>query len=134
METQNDSQELIDFVVDLLTLKTNDPTIPKKTKDPTQPKKRGRPRKAVDENAEPSEPKKIGRPITPWRHLANGKYYSSAKDPKYNMNYWRETYRKPCTCEICGATLQSCSSAVHKHKRTLHCQLAKFKKETQTAN
>jgi hypothetical protein len=134
METQNDSQELIDFVVDLLTLKTNDPTIPKKTKDPTQPKKRGRPRKAVDENAEPSEPKKIGRPITPWRHLANGKYYSSSKDPNYQMSYWRENYRKPYTCEICGATLQSCGSAVHKHKRTLHCQLAKFKKETQTAN
>ena len=76
-----------------------------------------------------TEKKKRGRPIAPWRHKEDGSCNKLPLDPKYQLKYWYEKYRTPYTCDICGNTLQSCSSAVHKHKRGIHCQLAKLKKE-----
>ena len=99
-------------------------------------KKRGRPRKGAvatttseEENKEATPPKKVGRPIAEWRHGPDGKYHSHSADPKYNLRYWHEHYRKPYECNICGKILQSCGSVVHKHQRGMHCQLAKLKKQ-----
>ena len=86
------------------------------------------------ENSEHSEPKKRGRPITGWRHGENGKYDSHAIDPEYNKKYWQEHYRKPFTCPICDTILKTAGSNVLKHQRTLHCQLAKYKKEQEAIN
>lgn len=98
----------------------------------TEKKKRGRPKqppKIVQVAEEIKEKKRIGRPIVPWRHEPDGTYHSHSADPKYGIRYYHENYTKPYTCEICGTTLKSCGSSVHKHKRGMHCQLAKFKKE-----
>ena len=105
------------------------------TNEPKQ-KRRGRPRKKAahttsseEETKETTPPKKVGRPIAEWRHGPDGKYHSHSADPKYNLRYWHEHYRKPYECNICGKILQSCGSVVHKHQRGMHCQLAKLKKQ-----
>ena len=103
-------------------------------KDKAEPekKKRGRPRKQTDNTSSeegPKEKNKVGRPIAEWRHNEDGTIDNRARDPKYMIKYWRDHYRKPFTCEICGTTLQSCSSAVHKHQRGMRCQLAKLKQQ-----
>ena len=98
----------------------------------TEKKKRGRPRqppKTTQVVEEIKEKKRMGRPRTPWRHEPDGTYHSHSSDPKYNIRYYHEHYKNPYTCEICGTTLKSCGSSVHKHKRGMHCQLAKLKKE-----
>ena len=86
------------------------------------------------DKTEDSEVKKRGRPITGWRHGENGKYDSHAIDPEYNKKYWQEHYRKPFTCPICDTILKTAGSNVLKHQRTLHCQLAKYKKEQEAIN
>ena len=99
----------------------------------TATKKRGRPR-VTHESVTSEEPKTIGRPITAmWRYGEDGKYNKQVIDPEYTKQYWRDHYRKPFTCDICGTTLQCCGSVVHKHHRSMKYQLAKFKKtETPT--
>ena len=84
-----------------------------------------------EENKENIPPKKVGRPIAEWRHGPDGKYNSHPKDPEYAMKYWRENLRKPWTCPVCDRTLQTCGPAIHKHKNTLRCQLARLKKQQQ---
>ena len=94
-------------------------------------KKRGRPLKGMEKPKIPEEekkPKKLGRPLTAWRHREDGSYNSHAIDPEYAMKYWRTHYRQPYTCGICGATL-NCCGAIPRHEKSLHCQLAKLKKE-----
>jgi hypothetical protein len=86
------------------------------------------------ENSEQSEPKKVGRPKARWRHGENGKYDSHAIDPEYSKKYWQENHRKPFTCSICDTTLKTAGSNVQKHQRSLHCQLAKYKKEQEAIN
>ena len=84
------------------------------------------------ESVEPSEVKK-GRPIVAaWRHREDGTYNKQAIDTEYAIKYWRDNFRKPFFCSICERTLQTGGSNVMKHQRTLHCQLAKFKKEQET--
>ena len=95
-------------------------------------RKRRRPKKPVDNASseeQPTQPKKLGRPIVPWRHKEDGTVDNRALDPQYYMKYWREHFRNPYTCDICGKTLQCCGSGVHKHQRTMHCQIAKLKKQ-----
>jgi hypothetical protein len=100
----------------------------------TEAKKRGRPR-LTNEITTSEEPKKVGRPITAmWRYGEDGKYNTQVIDPEYTKKYWREHYRKPFTCDICGTTLQCCGSGVHKHHRSMKCQLAKFKKSEPSSN
>ena len=92
-------------------------------------KKRGRPLKGMEKpKVENPGPKKLGRPLTAWRHKEDGSYNSSSIDPEYAMKYWRTHYKKPYTCGICGATL-NCCGAIPRHEQSLHCQLAKLKKE-----
>ena len=92
-------------------------------------KRRGRPKK-IKVVEEPTEPKKIGRPKVEWRHGEDGKYNSQCIDPKYHLKYWRERYKKPCICEVCGKKLETCSpSSINVHKRSMHCKYAKLKKE-----
>ena len=76
-----------------------------------------------------TEKKKRGRPKAEWRHREDGTYNTQPLDPKYQLKYWHEHFRKPYECNVCGKTLQCCGSGIHKHKRSMHCQLAKFKKE-----
>jgi hypothetical protein len=97
----------------------------------TEVKKRGRPKKGMEKPKvidEDPKPKKLGRPLTAWRHREDGTYNSHAIDPEYAIKYWRTHYRKPYTCGICGATL-NCCGAIPRHEQSLHCQLAKLKKE-----
>ena len=58
----------------------------------------------------------------------NGVYNHAPIDPEYSIKYWRAHSKKPYTCGICNATLHCCG-AVPRHERTLHCQLAKLRKE-----
>ena len=78
--------------------------------------------------AENTGPKKLGRPLTAWRHSPDGSYNSSAIDPEYAKTYWRTHYQKPYICVHCGATL-NCCGAIPRHEKSLHCQLARLKKE-----
>ena len=100
--------------------------------DITEPKKRGRPLKGTEKPKiaeENVKPKKLGRPLTAqWRYKENGVYNNNAVDPEYAIKYWRTHYRKPYTCNICGATL-NCCGAIPRHEKSLHCQLAKMKKD-----
>ena len=92
-------------------------------------KKRGRPFKGMQKpKVENTGPKKLGRPLTAWRRKKDGSYNSSAIDPEYAMKYWRTHYKKPYTCGICGATL-NCCGAIPRHDQSLHCQLARPRKE-----
>lgn len=100
-----------------------------KQEEPTEPKKRGRPKIVKETPTEPDEIKKRGRPMTPWRHGENGKYNRKCLDQKYYIKYWHEHYKKEYTCEICGKCLTCIGGALHAHRRTMHCQLAKLKKE-----
>ena len=95
-----------------------------------EPKKRGRPKKSEQKPKveEEPKPKKLGRPLTAWRHLEDGSYNSQAIDPEYSTKYWRTHYRKPYTCGICGGTI-NCCGAIARHEKSMHCQLAKLKKE-----
>ena len=114
----------------------------KKNKPPTEEQpKRGRPKKTdlpkevvPLEQLEEAPINTGGRPRTEWRHLENGKYNSQAVDPEYYKNYWREHFRKPYTCDICDTVISCCGSAVHKHKRSMRCQLAKLKQEKEQSN
>ena len=84
-----------------------------------------------------TEPKKKGRPRAEWRHNEDGTYNTAPLDPKYQLKYWYEHFRKPYECDVCGKTLKCCGSGVLKHKRSMHCQLAKLKAEKlaeQTSN
>ena len=96
---------------------------------PTEPKKKGRPKIVKEDSTEPEEPKKRGRPMTPWRHGENGKYNRKCLDQQYYIKYYHEHYKKEYTCEICGKCLTCIGGALHAHRRTMHCQLAKLKKE-----
>ncbi len=100
-----------------------------KQEEPTEPKKKGRPKIVKEASLEPEEPKKRGRPMTPWRHGDNGKYNRKCLDQQYYIKYWHEHYKKEYTCEICGKCLTCIGGALHAHRRTMHCQLAKLKKE-----
>ena len=92
-------------------------------------KKRGRPLNGMEKpKVENPGPKKLGRPLTAWRHKEDGSYNSSSIDPEYAMKYWRTHYRNPYTCGHCGATL-NCCGAILRHEKSLHCQLARLKKE-----
>jgi len=121
METQNQTDEEI-----LSELRRLNAIITKRRRTPKQIEN--------EENSENSEPKKVGRPKANWRHGENGKYDSHAIDPEYSKKYWQENYRKPFTCPICDTTLKTAGSNVLKHQRTLHCQLAKYKKEQEAIN
>jgi len=131
--------EVFDFINSIIEqerMKANDINInePEKEQEPEQTK-RGRPKKAAEttsseEEAKPA--KKVGRPIAEWRHGPDGKYNSCAIDPEYAKKYFNEHLRKPWTCPVCEKTLKTCGPAIHKHKNSLHCQLAKLKKQQQT--
>ena len=56
-----------------------------------------------------------------------------ASDPEYANKFWYSRYRKPYTCGICNATLHCCG-AIPRHERSVHCQLAKMKKEAEGKN
>jgi hypothetical protein len=92
--------------------------------------KGGRPRKGSEKpKPETDAPKRLGRPLTAlWRYQDNGVYNSMACDPEYAKKFWHSHYKKPFTCGICNATLHCCG-AIPRHERTLHCQLAKLRKE-----
>jgi len=100
--------------------------------------KRGRPKKTdPPKEVVPPEETPVNieeRSRTEWRQKENGKYDKSAIDPEYYKNYWREHFRKPYTCDICNTTISCCGSAVHKHKRSMRCQLAKLKQEKEQSN
>ena len=100
--------------------------------------KRGRPKKTdPPKEVIPPEETPVNieeRSRTEWRQKENGKYDKSAIDPEYYKNYWREHFRKPYTCDICLTVISCCGSAVHKHKRSMRCQLAKLKQEKEQSN
>ena len=111
----------------------------KKNKPSTEEQpKRGRPKKTdLPKEVMPTEDTPINieeRSRTEWRQKENGKYDKRAIDPEYYKNYWREHFRKPYTCDICNTVISCCGSAVHKHKRSMRCQLAKLKQETGQSN
>ena len=123
MENQNQSQENIksdsEILSELRMLALQMSLVKKRMK------------KSKGENTEePKEPKKRGRPRVEWRHGEDGKYNSQCIDPKYSRDYWRENLRKPHTCEVCGKVLKTCGvGVINSHQRSMHCQLAKLKKE-----
>ena len=90
----------------------------------------GRPRKGSEKpKPETDAPKRLGRPLTALsRYQDNGVYHNGAIGPEYSIKYWRAHYKKPYICGICNATLHCCG-AIPRHERTLHCQLAKLRKE-----
>ena len=100
-------------------------------------KKRGRPMKGSEKpklTDDQIPTKKLGRPLTAlWRYQENGVYNNMASDPEYAKKFWYSHYRKPYTCGICNATLHCCG-AIPRHERSLHCQLAKMKKEAEGKN
>ena len=110
-------------------MKTETQTIVEEVVKPPK-NKGGRPRKGSEKpKPDVEKPKRLGRPLTaPWRHQDNGVYNHAPIDPEYSIKYWRAHYKKPYTCGICNATLHCCG-AIPRHERTLHCQLAKLRKE-----
>ena len=119
---------------------------PRKVKEQieaSEPNKRGRPKKVLEQNeqreqdehtdesqqSDQTKPKKHFERRAGWRYGEDGKYFTKAIDPQYDAKYWREHYRKPYNCDICGTTINCCGTAVQKHKLTMRCQLAKFQKE-----
>ena len=42
-----------------------------------------------------TEKKKRGRPKAEWRHNEDGTYNTQPLDPKYQLKYWHEQFRKP---------------------------------------
>jgi len=122
--------EVMNSVIEHERMKANDKNT--NEQEPEQ-KKRGRPRKTDDPKPqeEPKGPKKSGRPLALWRHREDGTYNDKSIDPEYANKYWRTHYRKPYTCGICGGTI-NCIGAIKRHERTMHCQLAKLKKEKET--
>ena len=100
----------------------------------TEVKKRGRPKKGMEKPKvleEDQKPKKLGRALTAWRYREDGTYNNGPIDPEYAKKYWRTHYRKPYTCPICDAELNVCG-AIKRHEQSLHCQLAKLKKQQET--
>ena len=101
----------------------------------TEIKKRGRPKKGMEKpkviDTETKPKLKLGRPLTSWRHREDGTYNSAPIDPEYARQYWRTHYRQPYTCLICDAKL-NCCGAIPRHEQSLHCQLAKLKKQQET--
>ena len=128
MENKNENQNQTDEEI-LAELKRLSAIITKRRRTPKT--KEPNDKTDIDEN---SEAKKRGRPIAAWRHGEDGKYNKQAIDPEYSTQYWRENYRKPFTCPICETILKTVGSNVLKHQRTLHCQLAKYKKEQEAIN